>query len=333
MASSANPDPWSGLSGFGSSEGATSDARAALLRINAEMFVAAPARDRESIDTFEALVLGFLPRADSATLAELARILAPCEDTPASILDHLARHAPPVGAVHRSGEWRHELVTAKGRLRLARRSGIAAPAADRLLVLGEEPVEDALAGNPDLPPGCAPFATLLQRARHRPALAGILLARPDLGTMDKAALYLAADRARRHAIRERVAALLARRRVTLACRLSQHDVADLLAASRKGDDGRFEALLTAALGFPATTEWRLLRIGRHRLLALALKALGVSRRDGAQILLTLHPALSHPLSAFKELLREMRDVPEPVALSLVEAILGVRALSGEGGAH
>src|SRR5690349_8582839 len=90
MALSASPDLWSNLSGFGSSD-SSSEARAALLKVNAEMFVAVAARDRESIETFEALVLGFLPKTDTATRRELARILAPCPDTPASIMDYLAR--------------------------------------------------------------------------------------------------------------------------------------------------------------------------------------------------------------------------------------------------
>ena len=41
---------WSDLSDLNGA-----DACAALLKVNAEMFVAAPARDRESIETFEAL--------------------------------------------------------------------------------------------------------------------------------------------------------------------------------------------------------------------------------------------------------------------------------------
>ncbi len=336
MASSLNPDLWSDLSGFGSSESATSEARAALLRVNAEMFVAAPVRDRESIETFETLVLGFLPRADSATLLDLARILAPCPDTPVSISDYLARHAPEAQAILQNRVSRFpsavpskQLATPAGRLQLASRPDLDPATLRRLLVMHESAVEDALAANPALAPEIAPFAELLERSRNRPALARILLERTDLSVTDEAALYLAADDARRRAIRERIAGLLAHRRVRLSCALSDRDVLDLTAAGLKGDVERLEALFTAAFGFPAATEWRLLEIGRHRLLPLALKALGMTRKDATRIVLSLHPALSYPLSALKELVREMRDVPAPVALFLVEAILSVRALSGE----
>ncbi|MEE1654846.1 hypothetical protein VB618_01455 [Microvirga sp. CF3062] len=336
MASSSNPDLWSGLSGFGSSESATPDMRAALLKVNAEMFVAAPARDRESIETFEALMLGSLPRADSATLLSLARTLAPCADAPASVLDYLVQHSPEAGAAvlmhatHLPGTVsRRQLATPAGRLRLAARADLDSAAIRRLLLLGEEAVAEALAANPAVAPDTASFKLLVQRARCQPVLARILLDRDDLPTGHEAPLYLAADATRRAAIRDHVIAMLAKRRITLSCVVSEEDVAEILAVSRRGDVERLEALLSTILGFPSSTEWRVLEIGRHRLLALALKALGMSRRDATRIFLSLHPALSYPLSAIKELVREVRDVRGPVALGLVEAILGVKALSAE----
>lgn len=336
MASSSKPDLWSGLSGFGSSESATPDMRAALLKVNAEMFVAAPARDRESIDTFEALMLGSLPRADSATLLALARILAPCADAPASVLDYLVQHSPEARsfvlqhAAHLPQTVnRRQLATPAGRLRLAARPDLDPATIRRLLLLGEETVAEALAANPAVAPDTGSFKLLVQRARCRPALARIVLGRDDLPPSDAATLYLAADATRRATIREHFAALLARRRMTLSCSLTEEDVAELLAVSRRGDVERLEVLLSTFLELSSSVEWRVLELGRHRLLALALKALGMNRRDATRIFLCLHPALSYPLSAIKELVREVRDVPGPVALALVEAILGVRALSRE----
>jgi len=335
MASPANPDLWSDLSGFGSSDGST-DARAALLKVNAEMFVAAPARDRESIETFETLILGFLPTTDPATLLELARILAPCRDTPASVLEYLAQHSPGARDTLRQHRahlppalHRRRLATPEGRLGLASQPDLDATAIRQLLALRESAVEDALAANPAVAPDTALFADLLRRARRRPALAHTLLARADLPTAGQAALYLAAEGERRTAIRERVAACLAHRRVTLSFAPTEQDLADLLAAGLQGDDRRLESLLTSLFGFPTHTDWRLLEIGRHRLLALALTVLGVSRREAIRIFLNLHPALSYPLSAVRNLVQEMRDVPGPVALALIESILDVKTLSGE----
>ncbi|MBM1170937.1 DUF2336 domain-containing protein [Microvirga arabica] len=336
MASSTNPDLWSGLSGFGFSESATPDMRAALLKVNAEMFVAAPARDRESIETFETLMLGSLPRADAATLLALARILAPCADAPASVLDYLVQHSPDARAVvlqhaahpPETGN-RRQIATPAGRLRLAARLDLDPATIRKLLLLGEEPVAEALAANPAVAPDTGSFKLLVQRARCRPTLARILLGRDDLSSSDAATLYLAADATRRAAIRDDIAALLARRRIALSCILTADDIAELLAVSRRGDVERLEALLSTFLCIPSWTKWRVLEVGRHRLLALALKALGMSRRDATQIFLSLHPALAYPLSAVRELVREVRDVPGPIALALVESVLGVRALSRE----
>lgn len=338
MASSANPDLWSDLSGFGSPDG-TSDARAALLKVNADMFVAAPAHDRESIETFETLVLGFLPKTDPATLLDLARILAPCPDTPASVFEYLARHSPAAREILQHRVMRlqpavatRQLATPEGRLSLASQSDLDPTTIHKLLALRECAVEDALAENPAFAPDTALFTDLLRRARQRPVLARILLDRADLPTAAQASLYLAADKERRKAIRERVETALAHRRVTLTFALTEQDLAELLAAGLKGDDRRLEALLTTLFGFPASTEWRILETGRHRLLALALKVLGVTRQDAIRIFLSLHPALSYPLSAVKKLAREMQDVPGPVALALIESILDVRTLSGEAAA-
>jgi hypothetical protein len=336
MASSANPDLWSDLSGFGSSDGSNADARAALLKVNAEMFVAAAARDRESIETFEALVLGFLPKTDPATLLDLARILAPCPDTPTSVLDYLAQHSPEAREILHHHAARlppafgsRQLATPEGRLSLASRTDLDPTTIQKLLALRESAVEDALASNPAFAPDTAPFTDLVRRARHRPTLAAILLERADLPTAGQASLYLAADAERRKAIRERVAVSLAHRRVTLSFTLTEQDLAELLAAGFKGDDRRLEGLLTSLFGFPASTEWRVLEIGRHRLLALALKVLGVTHKDAIRLFITLHPALSYPLSVTKALVREMRDVSSPVALALIESVLDVRTFSGE----
>ncbi len=333
MVSSANPDLWSDL---GQPDLDGPDACAALLKLNAEMFVAAPARDRDSIDTFEALALGFLPKADRATLLEIAHILGSCEDTPQSVRDSLSRMSADARAVlqhHTPGEPDTAdvrlLASTGGRLQLALRSDLTSGIAEKILVLHETASEDALAANPAFSPALPAFANLVSRAIDRPALAEILLAREDLSLLHEAQLYLVASDARRAAIRERVADAVAGRKATVTFTTARHDVDALLDAARYGDGARIEALLTGTFGFPARTQWNVLKLGRHRLLALALKALDVPEREATAILLTLHPALSHPLSAIRTLVREMRDVPSPVALVLIEAILGVRALSGE----
>lgn len=330
MASSANPGLLSHLSDMSGT-----DACAALLKVNAEMFAAAPARDRESIETFEALALGFLPKADRATLLEIARILARCQDTPRSVLDYLHRHLPESRETAPScvpspdpGFDKRSFATAEGRARLAAQDALDAATIERLLVLREEACEEILAANPAFASSMTAFHRVVRRAVERPALARILLQRVDLSVAQESCLYLTADRERQRLIRQRIAASYAQASAA-SRRLAEHDVAALRKAASEGDDAGVERLLTQAFGFANPVEWRLLQIGRHPLLALALKALGVPEQDAISIILPLHPALSYPLSAIRELVRTMRDVSGPVALVLVETILGAKALCGE----
>jgi len=331
MAPSANPDPWPDLSALSSA-----DACAALLKVNAQMFAAAPARDRDSIETFEALALGLLPKASGPMLNEIAHLLASCPDTPPSVLDYLRRHAsdphaPPQRPAAAPRRTVPELATAAGRAHLASRPHLEAATIERILGLHEETSEDSLAANQAFSPTAAGFHHLVRRALDRPALARILLRREDLTALQEASLYLTADSARRIRIRERIAR--AALPMPSAVNLPQQDRVALLAAASDGDVARVERLLTQSFGFPASTEWRIMQLGRHLLLPLALKALGFSRKDAARILLALHPALSYPLSALREKLREMREVPGTIALLLVEAILGAKALSADGRAN
>ena len=338
MARSATLDRWPDLSGIGLKDAGNPDARAALLTVNAQMFAAAPARDREIIETFETLALGFLPRMDHRTLVDIARILAPCEDTPASVLDRLVRHSPetrdivightvhlPPGLVAKL------LGTADGRLRLAVRPALDVRTVDSLLAMHESAVDDALAANPCLAGTGPAVAELVRRAQHRPTLGAILLARGGLSPAEEAALYLCADAERRRLIRERLAPSAGTRPDLATLRLTDHEAAALVAAAEAGDVRHLESLLTYAFGFPASTDWRVLATGRHPLLPLALKALGLAERDAIRILLGLHPALSHRLSCVTGLVRMGREPTRAVALVLVEAVLGVQA--GSGAAH
>jgi hypothetical protein len=338
MAFPGKPDRWPDLSSIDDAEASSQDARAALLKVNAEMFVAAPARDREIIETFETLALGFLPAVDHAVLIEIARILAPCDDTPAAILDFLSQHSPEArGIVLKSAAHLPVacndtgLGTRDGRLQLASRPTLDRITAERLLALHEDDVDDRLAGNPAFVPTEPSFTDLVRRAQSRPPLAAILFARADLPLADEAMLYLTAPRERRTRIRTKVAGAVAHQRVRLSFMLTEHHVAELFVAARHGDVRQFEEMLTAAFAFPRTTEWRCLQADRRELLALALRALGLCDKEATRIFLTLHPVLCRPLSAVKELVRVVREVPGPVALALVEAILGVQALSGRRG--
>jgi hypothetical protein len=324
MATMAWPDPWNARSGR-----EPADIRTELLKLHADLFAKAPARDWDTVRAFEAIALGFLPRVDLKSLVEIARLIAPCPDTPASVLADL---------IQRSAETRAIVLDTAPSLppgvvslllgmpgvsaRLAARPDLDGRTVERLLTLHDPSVDEALAlnGTVDLPAGA--LAALRSRAADRPLLARALLSRGGLSLTDEASLYLFATEDQRARIRHRVAASALFQRTHLPFRLSDHRVEALLAASAAGDVEAVEAQITAAFRLPASTEWRFLSQGRAELLALALRALGVEEEDATRIFLTLHPTLSHSVKTVFALVRIVRSTARPTALALVEAILG-----------
>ena len=335
-AKSAWPDLWD----IALAERAPADARATLLVVHAEQFASTPVRDRETIESFEAIALGFLPLVELPTLTTIARLLAPCSDTPEAVLEYLARRAPEtcsiVVALARTlpaSVIEILLGRADTRVWLAVRRDLDARTLDRLLVVREGAVDEALARNPSLLPNDAAFSHLLERARRNPGLARALLLRDDLTAADEAALYLAADAEKRIDIRGRIGASALFQRPQLPGRPTPAEVADFLAAAGGSDMAAVEAMLSARLGLASSTTWNTLENGRHELLALGLVAIGFDEDDATRLVLTLHPVLSHSVAKVFGLVRTMREVPRPVALALVEAILGQAASVERTGRH
>lgn len=336
MAFTAWPDLW----GIALAEPGSAEARATLFRVHVELFSEAPARDAETIRSFEAIALGFLPRVDLKTLVEAAHRLALCPDTPPAVLEFLTARCPetrdavaalapalPAAALDIL------LSSAAGRLLLARRQDLDEATLRRLLVLHDPALDAMLAGNAALHGSEAAFALLLDRARDHAGTARALLARADLAIADEAALYLAAAPERRAEIRTRMAATALYQRPSLPFRANAALTDRLLDCAAAGDVEDLEAHLTAGLGLPAGTEWRILKAGREELLALGLQALGIDEEDAARIGMTLHPALSHSVAAVSTLVHTMRAVTRPVALALVEAILNRPASQERAGRH
>jgi hypothetical protein len=331
---------WSDLWGIALSKRRPSDANATLLRLQAELFVNAPARDRNLIESFEAIALGFLPIVDRDTVAAVASLVAPCADTPPSILEALAVRSPEaldIVAAHAPrvppAVFDLLLGAADGRPALAARRDLDDATIARLLVLHDDRIDAALASNPAVDPTGKPFRELVERARARAGLARILLARRDLASSDEAALYLAAGPDRRAEIRGRVAASALFQRPHLPFRLSAARVEELVATARAGDADAIEAQLAQSFGVTGTSGWRILEPERHELVALALRALGVEEEDATRMFLTLHPAMSHSVATVFSLVRVMRQVARPTALALVEAILGEPTAFARQGRH
>ncbi len=336
MAIAAWPDLWElAQAGRGSD-----DARATLFRLKVELFAGAAARDDEAIRSFQAIALGFLPRLDPAALAEAARLLAPCPDTPPAILDVLIARDPETRdivaalAPALSPKAIDELLASpEGRHRLAARADLTPATLARLLALYDPDLDRALAVNPSVRPDGEAFAILFARARGDTGTAGALLRRGDLTLADEAALYLAGDEPRRAGIRARMAASALFRRPGLGSRADAALVQDLLEIARAGDVAAFEARLGQGLGMAGEPGWRILAAGRDDLFALGLVALGVEEEDAVRLALLLHPAISHSVARVQAVAHLVRTVPRPIGLALVEAILDAPSRAGRTARH
>jgi hypothetical protein len=300
------------------------DVRPVLLRAHADLFVAAPSRDRATIEAFEALAMGFLPIVDDATAAAVARKLAPIDDTPTAVIDALVR---------RGGEARAAVLTHRKHLE----PPPAAAHEDHSSANREEPDDGigiAVARNVRASLDSARLGELVERGRERPQLAMALLGRRDLGAGDEAVLYLHADDARRAQIRARLESLVAlsARGASLG-RAAPDQVGALLGFARALDTAAFDAQLARMLRLDPAPAWRFQVEPRRELLALALVAAGVAPEDCIQVFLTVHPAISRSVTTVFHLAQIARTVSRPVAVHLIEAILDVDIEAKHQGRH
>jgi uncharacterized protein (DUF2336 family) len=66
------------------------DLKPVILRVQTDLFVRAPGRDRTEVEIFESLACGLIPTVDEETARVVARKLAPCPETPSAVLEALA---------------------------------------------------------------------------------------------------------------------------------------------------------------------------------------------------------------------------------------------------
>lgn len=328
------------------------DLKPVVLRVQTDLFLAAPIRDRAVLEAFRLLATGLIPTVDEDTALIVARKLAPCPDTPKAVLVSLAARG---GAVYAA------LLDATAHLRspvsaTAPEAGLAvapavsagsaaegsAPVAETVSATDpatvsaqgpatsdataevEPALKDDMAGNTaggriEEPLQASSLPNLIRSARTDADRAGSLLAREDLADADLAPLWLHADRRQRAAIRDAVEATAALRpcppaqrelAVILTDRSTQHDVTGFVAALAEGL-GLPQNFLASAPDASA----------RYDLLALALRAAGLSDSDAIHVFLTLNETVARSVSRVFELAELYRSTSRGAARDLISAIL------------
>lgn len=296
------------------------DLKPVVLRVQTDLFLAAPIRDRAALEAFGALAAGLIPTVDEETALIVARKLGSCADTPPGVLTRLAERggrigeavleanpAPPVAliAAARNAGVDVEAI-------LARRASIDEPESTEMDVPPRRGDAERLDG--------APIGELVARARRDTERAGTLLVRADLAPAELAPLWLHADRQQRAAIAEAVAATATLR----PCPPAQRGLGPTLTElSTARDVEGFVETLAASLGLgkeflAAAPE----AASRYDLLTLAMRAADLSESDAIYVFLTLNETVARSVERVFELAKLYRSITRATARDLIAAILG-----------
>lgn len=310
------------------------DLKPVILRVQTDLFLAAPIRDRAVLSAFASLATGLIPIVDDETALTVAKKLAPCPDTPQSVLAALAARGGVVcaividtavavgpgiiGAALGAGAEIGEAITARAER-------------DRRNAPDPEIADLARAHDPEARLDRATLDRLMVRARREADLAAILLGRSDVAAADLAPLWLHAAAPLRTWIYEAAAATAALRSHPQAPR----DIGPVLTGlSRGGDVKGFLAVLAEGLGLPggfltaAPTP-----SARYDLLTLALRAADLSEAEAVYVFLTLDGTVARSADRVFELVQLFRSLTRPASRDLLGAILDVKLPERASGAE
>lgn len=310
------------------------DLKPVILRVQTDLFLAAPIHDRAVLSAFASLAGGLIPIVDDETALTVAKKLAPCPETPQSVLAALAARGGSVCEIVIDTA----VVIGPTVVAAALSSGadiskaIAARAErDRLNAPDPETADLERARDPQARLDRATLDRLMIRARREADLAATLLGRHDIAAADLAPLWLHAETPQRAKIHEAAAATAALRSHPQAPR----DIGVMLTGlSRGGDVKGFLAALAEGLGLPGGFLGSAPNpSSRYDLLTLALRAADLSEAEAVYIFLTLNPTVARSADRVFELVQLFRSLTRPAARDLLGAILDVKLPERASGAE
>lgn len=314
------------------------DLKPVILRVQTDLFLRTPHRDRAARETFEALACGLIPTVDDETARIVAEKLSAHAETPPAILDALlarggvARAAVLAGntvlagsailaadAIAADPQEEHAPLSAMLTASLAALPSLRREALEDLSRDGRPEVDLALARNLDITLTGAPLRRLIDRARGSADLAQALLARADLAASDLAPLYLQAEPDRRATIAKAVEATAALR----PCPPIHRGLGTtLLSLSTARDVPGFVGTLAGALGLRSDFIAAVAAPdARYDLLALAMRATGLHEEEAVYVFLTLNQGVARSSERVAALVTLFRAVSRAVARDLLTAIL------------
>lgn len=291
-----------------------SEIRPLLLRVQAASFAAAPHRDREAIDRFEALALGLIPLVTSDVLADVQNLLRSVLDAPRSVRALLSERLTLSGG---SATWRDASPDGDVDACLeAERTGLSGAEIASLLVLDREEIDLALAGNDRIVIDGPAWHLLVERARGRPRLARRALARPEATASDRAALYGFAGEGERDRVRQDLAAGLdSAQRLGPILPVALRET--ILAHADAGNVAGLLRLVGDGLGSLEPLSLDLGQEGGRELLVLALLSLGLEPDGCIRVSLTLDDRIARSIPAVFRLAEVARTTSRAVACRIL----------------
>ncbi|MBD8909024.1 DUF2336 domain-containing protein [Methylorubrum zatmanii] len=273
------------------------DLKPVILRVQTDLFLAAPVHDRAILQAFESLAAGLIPTVDAETVRIVAEKLGGCPDVPAAVRAALEARGFPVDPPREPES--------------------------------EAEADHALAENPGALIGTRTLERLLARARSDADLARTLLARPDIPPADLAPLWLHAGPEQRRAIAAAVEVTAALR----PCPRPPRTLATTLVERSHGRDIQgFITALGEGLGLPenylgAASD----PTARYDLLTLALRTADLREGEAVFIFLTLNDTVARSVDRVFSLVTLFRETDRATARDLLCAILGAPVLERAGG--
>lgn len=298
------------------------DLKPVILRVQTDLYLRAPRRDRAVRETFAALACGLIPTVDEETLRIVAEKLRDHPETPPPVLEALAARghgAVPAAEPDTPDRGDDAPLAAMLTARLASLPSLRRGAIEDLSCDGRPEVDFALALNQAVTLAGEPLRRLVARARRTADLARIILKRPDVAPADLTPLYLHADPAMREAI---VAAVEATAGLRPCPPVPRGLGAALTALSTDRDVPAFVETLAASLGLSADFVTEADEPdARYDLLTLAMRAAGLHEDEAVYVFLTLNQGVARSAQRVSALVAVFRSLSRAAARDLLAALL------------
>lgn len=306
------------------------DLSAVSLRVQADLLMGMAEPPADGLAMFEEMAVALLPEVDVETATVLARKLAGWAHTPPSVIACLRMLGEPVIAalIAHGGPLNDadiDSFAADGSemlaVALAARTELSTSAVILLTGRGERSVDLALAANLAAPLPPAALDLMLARAANDPAYAPLLLKRADLAGAELTPLFLQAGADRRRAMLDSLRMIEGLDPSRGMPRIDADAFETLLTLAGTDRSGALGALADKLGGGSRLAEALRADTGRE-LGAIALAAGGASPEEATRFLIRLGDEAARSVGQIFAIVALLRELTQPVALRLLEQIVG-----------